>query len=66
MTVIINIDYTNHRGIREIRQIIPVRIWHGTSQYHNGEQWFLEAIAVDRNHTKREYAMKSIHRWGVE
>lgn len=57
----VTIDYTNHKGIREERRIIPISIHFEENNYHKGAQWFLRATAVDRNNESRMFAMKDIH-----
>lgn len=60
------IDYTNHRGVRERRSVMPRAIFFGTSEFHPGPaQWFLSAYALDRR-AERVFAMRGIHEWGVK
>ena len=56
------IDYTNHRGERRKRHILPRGIYFGVSPHHPGEQWILIAIDVDRNEL-RDFAMCKVHSW---
>lgn len=56
------IDYTNHKGIRTERMIIPMCIWYGETKYHPGNQWMLKATDVLRN-DERDFAMNQIHSW---
>lgn len=59
------IDYTNHRGERSVRPILPIRIWHGFSEWHGPtQQWFLRAFDLQKNLT-RDFAMTGIHEWSV-
>jgi predicted DNA-binding transcriptional regulator YafY len=60
------IDYTNHRGERGRRPIIPVRVWFGRSQWHlgDGDQWFLNAYDRDKG-DERDFALKYIHGFGT-
>ena len=58
------IDYTNHRGERSVRGVVPISIRFGTSEWHrNEEQWLMRAHDLTRN-AEREFAMKDIHSWG--
>lgn len=57
---VISVRYTNHRGITEVRQIVPTTIWFGKSQYHEGEQWFMEAVALDRDGATRDFALSDM------
>ena len=57
------IDYTNYRGERSERLILPRRIWFGTTEWHAEPQWLLEAIDLAKD-SKRDFAMNQIHTWG--
>ncbi|MBU1483152.1 MAG: hypothetical protein KKH12_15930 [Gammaproteobacteria bacterium] len=57
------IDYTNHKGKRAWRHIIPLLISYGQSEWHPGKQWLLNAVILDRGGAQREFAMKNIHAW---
>ncbi|WP_156967779.1 hypothetical protein [Methylosinus sp. PW1] len=46
------IDYTNWRGERRERGIIPLRPFFGSNEYHKEPQWLLEAIDTDDWKTK--------------
>ena len=59
---LVEIDYTNHRGERAKRQIIPARMVWTTSDYHEGEQWFCIAWDVEKK-DDRFFAMTGIHSW---
>lgn len=56
------IDYTNHRGERAERQIIPIRIFFSYTDWHPEEQWLLAAWDVDKK-ADRLFALKNIHSW---
>lgn len=56
------IDYTNHRGVRATRVILPARIRFGSSPFHPGIQWLLEAYDLEKMED-RTFAMKDIHSW---
>jgi len=59
------IDYTNWRGERRVRRIQPLSIWHGVSEFHDGEQWFIRALDMDQDGgPMRDFAMSGIHRCG--
>ena len=59
----IAIDYTNYKGERSMRVVIPIDFWYGTSEFHKGEQWFMCASDVMRQSVHRHFAMKDIHGW---
>lgn len=60
------IDYTNHRGERAVRTILPMAplTWSST-EWHPEEQWLLEALDVEKD-VVRFFAVKDIHGWGVK
>lgn len=58
----VEIDYTNHRGERGVRRIKPLQMLFGHSQWHQGPQWLLDAMDLDKN-APRTFAMKDIHGW---
>lgn len=66
MSNTVRILYTNHRGETRFRRVTPECIYFGTSQYHEGEQWFMEATDEDApGHYRKTFAMKDIHWWGT-
>lgn len=56
------IDYTNWKGERGFRKIVPDRVYFGSNEWHTKDQWLLEALDVERNAT-RTFAMNDIHSW---
>jgi hypothetical protein len=56
------IDYTNYRGERSLRTVIPVSIDFSSNQWHTEPQWLLTAVDVDKCEL-RIFAMKDIHSW---
>lgn len=62
--VIINarIDYTNWRGERRIREILPLRLWYGATEWHPIPTYLLKAIDLEDGKTK-DFTMGTIHEW---
>jgi predicted DNA-binding transcriptional regulator YafY len=58
----IKILYTNYRGEKGHREILPEKIWFGSTQWHKEEQWLLDALDVKKGEL-RNFAMKDIHEW---
>jgi predicted DNA-binding transcriptional regulator YafY len=58
----VRIDYTNWKGERGVRVIIPYSIVFDANEFHKEEQWLLEAFDVSKN-VMRTFAMKGIHLW---
>lgn len=56
------IDYTNHRGERGERLIMPLSIAFRPSRFYPATQWLLTAFCRDRM-AWREFAMANIHGW---
>lgn len=54
------IEYTNYKGERAIRTIIPCCVWFGATKYHKDYQFLLNALDVEKNE-QRDFAMKDIH-----
>ena len=62
MKDIVIIDYTNWRGERRKREIIPYRIDFENTEWHPDTQWLLEAFDCEDGEVK-QFAMKDIHGW---
>lgn len=56
------IDYTNWRGERSTRRIVPLAITYGSNDFHPEPQWILTAKDLDKG-ALRNFAMKDIHSW---
>jgi hypothetical protein len=56
------IDYTNWRGERSIRRIVPIHMFWGSNEWHPEPQWLLDADDGDKGEP-RIVAMKDIHSW---
>lgn len=58
------IDYTNHAGVRAMREIIPLLngLRFGSTDWHHAPQWLLDAHDVAKD-DMRTFAVKDIHSW---
>jgi predicted DNA-binding transcriptional regulator YafY len=56
------IDYTNYRGERARRRILPNRLWFGAADWHPEPQWILDAWDIQKG-AIRSFAMRDIHSW---
>jgi predicted DNA-binding transcriptional regulator YafY len=56
------IDYTNWRGERSEREILPQRIAFMRSEWHPNPQWILIAYDYGKE-AERTFAIKDIHSW---
>lgn len=57
---VVIIDYTNWRGERAERKVIPGRFVYEATEWHPEEQWILYAFDVERNN-ERGFALLNIH-----
>jgi predicted DNA-binding transcriptional regulator YafY len=64
MLNILTLDYTNWRGERAPRRVVPMYVWHGETDWHPGKQWFMHALDVERE-TERDFALSGIAGWPV-
>lgn len=58
----VDILYTNYKGERAWRRILPVKIWFGSTEWHPVEQWFVDAEDIDRK-VMRSFALCDIMHW---
>lgn len=58
----VEIDYTNWKGERRIRKILPIHLWFGKTQWHPKEQWLLQAYDLEDSRIK-DFAMSGIKSW---
>ena len=56
------IDYTNWRGERKLRRVLPLNFYHGSNEWHKDDQWIMKAHDLDRDE-EREFAMSGVHSW---
>ena len=58
----VKILYTNYRGETAIRDIIPIKIWFGSTDWHPEEGWLMDAYDLEKK-AERSFAMKDIKSW---
>jgi predicted DNA-binding transcriptional regulator YafY len=56
------IDYTNHRGEKAKRRIVPLAIYLDVNNQWHGTAWILRAFDLDKQ-AIREFAMRDIDSW---
>lgn len=61
---VVEFTYTNYRGVTEVRRVVPINIWHGTTEWHPRKQWFLHAWDLDRQ-AARDFTWADIQGWAV-
>lgn len=59
---VVRIDYTNYRGERRERVVLPLEIGFRETPHHRPAQWVLEAFDVEKQ-ARRTFALKDIHSW---
>ncbi len=59
---IVEIVYTNWKGVTATRHIIPKDIFFGSTEWHTEVQWLLNAFDVDKQ-ADRAFALKDIKSW---
>ncbi len=59
---IVRVMYTNWRGEKAERVIIPISISWSSTEWHPQEQWLLKVWDIERQ-AYREYALKDIQEW---
>lgn len=61
---IVQIDYTNHRGERAWRTIVPIALTYKSDSEWHGAGYVLQAIDFDRR-VMRDFDPTQIHEWRV-
>lgn len=58
----VTLDYTNWKGERDLRHVIPLGLWYGVSPFHeqDGEQYYIRAFDLGRG-AYRDFSLKSVH-----
>lgn len=59
---VVTIDYTNYKGERRKRKIMPMDIEFRATPDHPTPQWILHAWDIEKD-ARRSFAMKDIHSW---
>ena len=65
MNEAVTILYTNWKGETSERDIKPIELWFGATEYHPEEQWLLRALDIEKN-DERNFAMKDIQKWETQ
>ena len=58
----IKICYTNYKGETAIREIIPLQIWYGSTEFHPADGWLLDAYDVEKK-AQRSFSLKDVKAW---
>lgn len=57
---LLEIDYTNYKGVRSQRVIRPEGVRWGSNEWHPEPQWLMDAFDVSKE-ARRTFALKDIH-----
>ena len=57
--------YKNWRGETAWREVVPKKIWYGTTEWHPEEQWFLKATDLEKK-ADRDFVVRDILQWSEE
>lgn len=60
----VKIVYTNYRNETSSRNILPIQIYFGATEWHTDQQWLLKAYDIEKD-AERCFAIKDIKSWGV-
>ncbi|QTA32355.1 hypothetical protein JHY03_25060 [Streptomyces sp. CA-256286] len=58
----VSILYVNYRGEKGWRRVRPLKIWFGSTEWHPGNQWLMDAIDLEKG-AERSFALKDIQAW---
>lgn len=59
MGVGVTVMYTNWKGEKRQRQIVPINLWYGSTEFHEEPQMLLQALDKEKNQL-RDFAVKDI------
>lgn len=60
--IVLKVRYKNWKNEIAARNIIPLDIYYGSTEYHKDEQWLLKVWDLDKK-DYRIYALKDIQEW---
>jgi hypothetical protein len=59
----VEIDYTNWKGERRLRRIIPLKLWYGENEYRRGDQWILSAMDMEDGGKIKTFSLTGVRGW---
>ncbi len=54
--------YKNWKGETREREVEPIKVWFGKTEFHPEEQWFLKAKDLEKNE-ERDFALLDIEKF---
>ncbi|MDP3148201.1 MAG: hypothetical protein Q8N83_03630 [Ignavibacteria bacterium] len=61
----VKICYTNYRGETNFREIIPIKIWFGKTDWHPEEGWLMDVYDINKK-AERSLSIKDIKLWDIK
>ena len=55
-------EYMNWEGKWGVRRVRPIKLWYGSTQWHQEPGWLLKAMDLEKN-AERDFAVKDIVRF---
>ena len=52
----IKVVYRNWRGKGAIRNVLPLKVWYGSTEWHKGQQWLIRVYDLDKK-ANRDYTL---------
>lgn len=59
---VVEFTYENHRGVTEVRRVVPTHVWFGSTEYYPKKQWLLSAWCLERQ-ARRDFTFEAISGW---
>ena len=56
---VLKFEYLNWEGKKAVREVEPIKIWYGKTEWHPKKQWFLKARDIEKK-AERDFALKDI------
>ena len=63
MSNILKFEYKNWKGNIGIREIVPIEMWYGSTEYHTEIQWLIKAYDTQDWDKIKDFAIKDIIRF---
>ena len=58
----LSFKYKNWKGKIGVRNVLPIKLWFGHTEFHTEDQWILKAWDLDKK-DYRDFAVKDIIKW---
>lgn len=58
---ILSVDFTNWKGDRRRRRLIPVELWFGSTNWHPKPQYLMKCMDADDNNAVKDFPLALFH-----